>query len=148
MSGSAPTRKRAWVYGLAALLLSGPAVPLAQVDPVVVIVNKNNTRPINRALVVKIYTGAAKTWPDGTPAVAVDQRPGSVAREDFYHRFIGKSHAAMRALWAQNIFAGKGLPPKPLPSDLDVRELVRTRPNAIGYIRASQVDDSIRVIDR
>lgn len=144
----APATKRAWVYGLAALLLSGPAVPIAQVDPVVVIVNKNNTQPINRLLVVYIYTGVVRAWPDGTPAVAVDQRTGSATHTDFYKRIIGKSHAAMRALWAQNIFAGKSLPPKVLPTDLHVRELVGARENAIGYIRASQVDDSVRVVDR
>lgn len=146
MRAPAPTTKHGWVYGLAVLLLVAPSAPFAQTDEVVVIVNKNNMRPINRALITKIYTGATKTWPDGTPAVAVDQQTGSAARKRFYDGIIGKSHAAMRALWAQNIFAGRGLPPKPLPSDPEVLALVRTRNNAIGYVLMSQADDSVRVV--
>lgn len=140
-------KSHAWVYVIAALLLWAPLNVPAHDDRVVVIVNKDNTNPIKHALVVKIYTGAAKGWPDGTPVFALDQDDNSPTRAYFYAKVIGKSRAAIRAIWAQNIFAGKGLPPKLVNPDAEMKKLVRSNKHAIGYIRASSVDDSIRVVE-
>ena len=52
------------------------------------------------------------------------------------------------ALWAQNIFAGKGLPPKVATPGAEMKRLVATNRNAIGYIRASEVDDTVKVLLR
>lgn len=141
-------KRHAWSYAIAALLLGALLIAPAQADDVVVIVNKDNTNPINRALVTKIYTGATRGWPDGTPIFALDQDDGSQIRADFYTNIIGKSRAAMRAIWAQNIFAGKGLPPKPVNPDAEMKKLVSSNKNAIGYIRASSVDNSIKVVEQ
>lgn len=141
-------KRHVWSYGMAALLLWALLNVPAQADDVVVIVNKNNVNPIKHAMVVKIYTGAVRGWPDGTPVYALDQDDSSPARADFYANVIGKSRAAMRAIWAQNIFTGKGLPPKLVNSDAEMKKLVSSNKNAIGYIRASGVDDSIKVVEQ
>ena len=52
----------------------------------------------------------------------------------------------MRAIWLQNIFSGNGLPPKIASPDAAVKLLVVNNRNAIGYILASQVDSTVRVI--
>lgn len=129
------------VAGLAAL-------PARAADDVVVIAHKQNTQVVDRQYVARIYTGAIKGWPDGSPVFALDQPEDSEMRERFYTTIVGRSQAAMRALWAQNIYSGKGLPPKIAAPDAEMRSIVANNRNAIGYIRASAVDDSVRVIAR
>ena len=59
---------------------------------------------------------------------------------------MGKSLGNMKSLWAQNVFAGKAVPPKVLPSDDEVKKTVAANKNAIGYIKASAADDTVKVI--
>jgi len=133
---------------MAALLLAALLDAPAQAADVVVIVNKDNANPIDRALIINIYTGATRGWPDGTPVFALDQDDNSPVRTDFYANVIGKSRAAMRAIWAQNISSGKGLPPKLAKPDAMIKKLVSGNKNAIGYIHASSVDGSIKVVEQ
>jgi ABC-type phosphate transport system substrate-binding protein len=133
---------------LCLFLLHGYPLSPALAEDVVVIVNRENTNRVDRDYVIKIYTGALKGWPDGSSVLALDQKAESEVRNSFYSSVIGKSPANMHAIWSQNIFTGKGLPPKVAPTDGDVKRTIAANKNAIGYIRASQVDGSIRVIDR
>lgn len=129
------------------LVLATSAKP-ARADEVVAIVNKDNTNIVDKQYIARLYTGAIKGWPDGSPAFLVDQMEGSDARAVFYATVVGKSQATMRAIWQQNIFSGNGLPPKVASPDAAMKALVATNRNAIGYILASQVDASVRVIGR
>ncbi len=140
------TERRHWL--IAALLACSMPRPSLADDPVVIIVNKENTNPIDREFVVRVYTGAIRGWPDGSPVFALDQPEESEARQVFSATVLGRSVANMRAIWSQNIFTGRGMPPKVTGADAEMKRLVATNRNAIGYIRASQVDASIRVAVR
>lgn len=138
--------KRATLNYLLALFASTTLSVSAWAADVVVIVNKANANAVDKALVVKIYTGEAKNWPDGGPVFALDQGEDNPIRADFNSSVLGKSGGNMKALWAQNIFAGKGLPPKVVDPDAEVKKVVSTNKNAIGYIKASSVDDTVKVV--
>jgi ABC-type phosphate transport system substrate-binding protein len=120
-------------------------VPPAWADQIVVIVHKDNTNVIDRALVQQLYTGAVRGWPDGSPAFVLDQPDGSAGREQFSAQVLKRSPANVRAVWAQNIFTGRGLPPK-VAADEEMKRLVASNRNGIGYIRQSLVDASVRVV--
>ena len=122
--------------------------PAAHAEEVVMIVNNDNPNVVDKQYIARLYTGAIKGWPDGSPAFPVDQMPDSEARAVFYASVVGKSPATMRAIWQQNIFSGNGLPPKIASPDAAMKRLVATNRNAIGYILASQVDASVKVIAR
>jgi hypothetical protein len=47
--------------------------------------------------------------------------------------------------WNRQYFRGV-LPPATLASDEAVKRFVALEPNAVGYIRASQVDESVSVV--
>lgn len=134
--------------GLLLAVLCALAASRARAEDVVVIAHRDNPNTIDRAYVARIYTGALKGWPDGTPVMAFDQDADSEARQSFYGSVVGKSPANMRAIWSQNIFTGKGLPPKIAAPDAEMKRAVAANRNAIGYIRASQLDDSVKVIER
>ena len=142
--------RRLWtsllVLMTAVALLSPPGAAAA--DDIVVIVNKDNPHVVDRSYVAAIYTGRLKGWPDGSPVFPLDQSDGTSARETFYVHFVGRTVANMQAVWAQNIFSGKGLPPKIASPDSEMKRIVATNRNAIGYVRASEIDDTVRVLLR
>lgn len=118
------------------------------VADVAVIVNPANTDDISADDVQKIYLAKTKTFPNGKTAIPVDQTEGSAIRVEFLSKVIGKDEAQMKSYWTRLIFTGKGVPPNALPSDEQVKELVSRNVDAIGFIDAGSVDDSVRVIGR
>jgi ABC-type phosphate transport system substrate-binding protein len=142
-----PTLFRPWACAtLLAFLLTW--CTSGYTDHVVVIVHKDNFNSVDLSYVVKIYSGTLRAWPDGTPAFALDQPEDSETRAAFSTQVLNRSVANMRAVWSQNIFTGKGLPPRVVSPDSEMKRLVASNRNAIGYIRASQLDGSVRVVER
>lgn len=138
-----------WHFGAArgalpALLLATAVAAGAQ--EVVAIVNPENAHPIERATLVRIYTGTQRSWPDGSPVVALDQPEESEARAVFCRSILGRSAANIRAIWAQNIFTGKGLPPRVLPGDAEMKKAVAGNRGAVGYIRSPTLDSSVKAL--
>ena len=132
------------LIALAAALLALPATA----GDFAVIVNKANASTVDSAAVVKIYTGERKIWDDGTPVMALDLPESSAVRADFCSEVLKKTVGALKSLWAQMVFSGKGLPPKVVSSDDDVKKVVSANKGAIGYVKASSVDESVRVAIR
>lgn len=142
MGANIVSKTAALCIGLALLAVSSYAVAA----DFVVIVNKANTNPIDKALVAKLYTGEAKSWADGTPVVLIDQDDGSSVRADFAQAVAGRSVASLRALWAQHTFSGRALPPKVVGGDAAVKSAVAANRAAIGYVSVGSVDDSVKVV--
>jgi ABC-type phosphate transport system substrate-binding protein len=112
-----------------------------------VIVNpKNPTAALTAEQVAALYLGNATTFPGGGPAALVDQPEAAGIRGTFYQKAIGRSVAQVRATWARITFTGKGMPPKELKSDADVKAFVAADPQAIGYVDASAVDSSVKAV--
>jgi hypothetical protein len=59
----------------------------------------------------------------------------------------GKSPEQLRAYWAKVLFTGRGQPPPIASSSAELKKLLLTNPLAIGYLDATQVDDSVRVLE-
>jgi len=112
----------------------------------VVIVNKDNAYPVDKAFVAKVFTGDAKSWKDGSPITAVDLPEDNPVRASFSNDVLGKTVGNVKAQWAQLIFSGRALPPKQAASDDEVKKLVSANKSAIGYIKASSLDDSVKAV--
>ena len=125
---------------IAALLAaSGSAVA-----GVVAIVNKANTTA-DKATIGQLYTIAAKSWSDGSAAKLYDVS-ADAEREAFCQAYTGKSAGAIKSTWAQAVFSGRGVPPKVLGSDDEVKSEVAKDKNAVGYVNESSVDGSVRAV--
>jgi len=127
-------------------VLALTAMAQAWAGDVAVIVNKDNPNAIDKDTIVKIYQGELKAWKDGTPVTAVDLPESSPARASFCADVLGKTVANVKALWAQLIFSGRALPPKQAASDEDVKKLVSANKGAIGYVKSSSADDSVKTV--
>jgi ABC-type phosphate transport system substrate-binding protein len=113
---------------------------------VVVIVNKDNDQAINKALIAKIYTGKDKEWSNGDKIMLLDLPESNPARLIFSKDVVGKSVESLKFTWAQMMFSGVAVPPKVVHSDEEMKKYVSDNRNAIGYIDASSVDDSVKVV--
>jgi hypothetical protein len=60
---------------------------------------------------------------------------------------FGSDRNWLLSYWNQQYFEGT-FPPAPLASDEAVLRYVAARPNAIGYLDARLVDDTVRVVQR
>jgi ABC-type phosphate transport system substrate-binding protein len=117
-------------------------------EDVVVVINKENRNTIDLAYVAKIYSGALRSWPDGSAVIAIDYPEEAEVRVQFSLKVLNRSVANMRAVWSQNIFSGKGLPPRVIANDEEIKRTVAANKYAIGYLPASQVDSSVKVLAR
>jgi ABC-type phosphate transport system substrate-binding protein len=115
-------------------------------DVVAVVSSKSTISSLSIAQVAEIFLGKVSRFPDGTPAVPIDQAEGSAARDEFYATFASKSPAQVKSLWAKIIFTGRGQPPKAVPNSTEVRKLLAANPQAIGYIERGAIDSTVKVL--
>jgi ABC-type phosphate transport system substrate-binding protein len=129
------------------LLATGlDAIPAAAQDVVPVVSAKSPVTTLSSSQVADIFLGKTARFPDGTQAVPIDLQEDSPARERFYAQYTGKSPAQVKAHWSKLVFTGRGQPPRQVASSAEVRKAVAENPSAIGYLDASQVDSSVRVL--
>ena len=125
---------------------AGPGSGMATAEVVAVVSARGPATAMTTNQVVDIFLGRTSRFPDGRPAVPVDQAEGSAARDEFYSTYAGKSQSQLNAHWAKIVFTGRGHPPIVVANDLAVRKYLADHPGAIGYIDRKQVDSSVKVI--
>lgn len=113
---------------------------------VAVIVNKDNDHAINKELITKIYTGKDREWSNGDKILLLDLPENSPTRVSFSNDIMGQSVSSLKFTWAQMMFSGVAVPPKVVQSDAEVKKYVTENKNAIGYIKASSLDDSVKAV--
>ena len=138
--------RQAVAWSFVVLSIAAPVDVFA--DDIVIIVNRDNMNVVDAAFVQRVYVGTVKGWPDGTKVTVLDQPEGSDAREAFCASVLKKSVTNVKAIWSQNIFTGKGLPPKVTSPDEAIKQAVAANIGAIGYIHASQLDATVKVLGK
>jgi ABC-type phosphate transport system substrate-binding protein len=129
-----------------ALLLAGLPLAAASQDVVPVVSAKSPVTGLKAGDVADIFLGKTSRFPDGSLAVPIDLAEEAPGRERFYTQYTGKSPSQVKAHWAKIIFTGRGQPPRQATTLAEAKKLIADNPNAIGYIEASQVDSSVRVL--
>jgi ABC-type phosphate transport system substrate-binding protein len=138
--------RRILAFATAVAMVSSVRGAAADDKVVVVVSAESSVTEMPRLHLADLYLGRTSRFPNGEPAEPIDQEPASPARAAFYHTYLGRSPAEIKAHWSKIIFTGRGRPPKDVPTGEDVRELVADNPRAIGYIERRLVDDSVRVV--
>lgn len=113
---------------------------------VAVIVSANSTAtPTSESDVIKLFLGKKKHI-GSTSLVPVDQNLDSASRAAFYSTIVKKSDAQLKSYWSRLIFTGKGQAPQVIGTDADVKRMIASNPNLVGYIDESAVDSSVKVL--
>lgn len=113
---------------------------------IAIVVHPDNNAVLEKKDIVRLFLAKVKTFPDGEKATPIDQMEGTRARHEFLENLLGKSEDQLRSYWARLIFTGRVLPPRTANSDGEVKKLVAQNPELIGYIQASEVDDTVKVV--
>lgn len=137
----------AYVLSIAVILscLAGGAVSAE--DVVVIAHPAVPAETITRYEAHDIFAGDIRLWKNGDRVIVFDLEPKTEAKEAFY-RFIGRSTSRMKSIWMKNLLSGEGGPPQALESESAVLSRVRSTPGAIGYVRASLLDGTVKVLAR
>lgn len=133
------------LLGLAAVLtLLAPTRGTGEaIDIVVIIVHPRRASQLSLEDVAQIYLKRRRFWDDGSPVVPLNLLSGTPLRERFSRVVLRDSEARLADYWNRQYFYGI-FPPATLASTEAVRRYVASDPNAIGYLPASEVDDSVR----
>lgn len=118
----------------------------ASADVVVVMSAKGGPDSLSAAQVSQIFLAKSNSLPGGGAAVPIDQEEGVATRDEFYKKVAQRDAAQLKSYWSQLMFTGKAQRPKRVSGDDAVKKAVTSTPGAIGYISASAVDPSVKVV--
>lgn len=131
------------IVSLAALLT---ATALPAFAEIAVIVNPGNSSNLDTESINRIFLGKTKSFPNGQSVTPVNQKENSSVRNEFDNKVLEKSPSQMKAYWSKLIFTGKGTPPEEVGDDAAMKAKVASDASAIGYIDASAVDATVKVV--
>jgi len=139
---------------IAAAVLGLGAASWAATDDVAVIVNKSN--PVAAMTIVQlraILLGAGARWTNGHKITVVMTPAGQPERSRIIRVVCGMSETDFNLSFIHGwrnpdgtMNGAGGERPTVLGTALQVRQSVAATPHAVGFIRASQVDESVRVV--
>lgn len=122
-----------------AVFLTAISVP-AYAELVVVTNPQNPATRLMPTQIPQFFLGGSVLF---TP---LEQAENSPIRSEFYKKVLEKEPSQVRAIWSKIVFTGKGKPPKEFKSSAEVKKAISEDVNAIGYIEASAVDSTVKVI--
>ncbi|HLY61410.1 MAG TPA: hypothetical protein VKV95_11730 [Terriglobia bacterium] len=132
-----------YVVGLALL---ASANVWAQSGNYKIIVNSANTEEsISKSSLARIFLKKDTRFLDGHGASPVDLTLNSPVREIFSRNVFGKSTSDVDALWQEQIFSGKDIPP-PQKNEKAAIEYVRSNANGIAYVSADADTKGLKVL--
>jgi ABC-type phosphate transport system substrate-binding protein len=140
---------------LAAIAMLGAgASPVAATDDVAVIVHKSN--PVMAMTVAQLRTillGTGAKWTDGKRITVVMTPAGQPERTRTLRVVCGMSETDFNLSFVRgwrnadgSFNSVSGERPTVLVTGFNVRDSVATTPYAVGVIKSSQVDDSVKVV--
>jgi hypothetical protein len=110
----------------------------------------NTTNPVDDLSLSelrKVFLGERSHWPNGRRITLVMLEPGQPERKALIREVCQMTESDFSRHFLQGVFTGEVLvSPKTLSSPGGARKFVFNVPGAIGFVRASDVDSSVKVI--
>jgi ABC-type phosphate transport system substrate-binding protein len=144
MKHSHSLSKRIAIALLAGMMVIAGAAQAASYKIIV-----NNSVPassLSKKAASDLFLKKTTKWEGGAAVLPVDQLDSSSTREGFSKSIHGKTAAAVKSYWNQQIFSGREVPPVEKKSDAEVLSFVRSTPGAIGYVSDGAPTDGVRVV--
>jgi len=159
MHGSGMVLLRLASLALGAALLTSPSGtfahagsarlrPMRSTEPLAIVVNRSNPmNDISLAELRRIYRGQRGRWSNGRRVTLVMRNPGAPERGAILRSLYGVDEEENRRGFLQAILTGEASDaPKLLATPNGVLRFVFNVPGAIGYVRASEVDASVKTL--
>jgi len=118
---------------------------LEEVD--VVVPKSNNAGALPLETVRRIFMGEKSSWVGGKHITVLMFAPGQAEREVVLREVFKMTESDYTKYFLQAAFTGRvQAAPKDLPSAAQMKAHLAANPNAIGYLKKEDVDDSVRVL--
>lgn len=135
--------KPPWVIILMCLGWAG----YANADIAVIVHAQNPMATLDESDVRRIYMGRMRMFPGSSQGIETIDQPENAERfMTFYKVLMQVTPAKLKRQRASYLFSGKGRLPLVKEDDAAVKTYVASTPAAIGYVKADQVDDTVRVV--
>jgi hypothetical protein len=113
-----------------------------------IVVNRSNpVENLSMAELRKIFLGERGHWPNGRRITLVMMEPGQPERKLVLHDICQMDEKAFNNHFMRGLFTGEVfVSPKTLATPEGVRKFIFNVPGAIGYLRATDIDASVKII--
>ena len=148
------------LVGLAALLFAAPRHEAATsgppsgpeqtlpTQPLAIVVNRSNpVDDLSSTELRRVFLGERSHWPNGRRITLVMREPGEPERKTILRDVCQMNESELKNHFLHGLFTGEILvSPKILASSIGVRKFVFNVPGAIGYLRLSDVDNTVKIV--
>jgi len=127
---------------------AAPEPPPAGDDTLAIIVNQaNSLDDLSLKDLKTVFLGERSHWPNGRRITLVMMDPGLAERKAVLRDVCHMSEPEFSRHFLQGLFTGEVfVSPKTLSTPTGVRKFVFNVPGAIGYLRASDLDGTVKAI--
>ena len=105
-----------------------------------------DTGTLDTQNVRKLFLGERNSFPSGQHATPFNHKVGSPDRKEFFSLVLSMPEASHKRHWKRKMARGAGSPPSELGSHDAVLKSIANTPGSIGYIDASKVDSTVKVL--
>lgn len=136
------------LVGLVALIAVETGAFADKSTNLAIVVNKaNSTESLSIAELKQIFLADRIRWADGKKVVLVGREAGQPEHDAVLKWIYGMSEGEFKRFFIQATFTGKTqTPPKMFGSSAALKGAVGSVAGAVGYARASEADDSVKVL--
>lgn len=143
------TLRVALLIVLGVALLAVPRVSRAGTEEILVIAHKSvSVGTASRDQLRPIFQTKTSTWPDGTPVRPFNLPEAVSTRQAFDAAVLNLDPDRVARYWIDRKIRGGERAPTNAPSPALMLRLVAATPGAIGYVPASAVNNTVKVIAR
>ena len=127
---------------------SPPQSRAAVEDSLAIVVNRSNpVDSLSFPELRKIFMGEQDHWSNGRRITVVMMEPGRVERQAVLAQIYKMDEKDFNQYFLHSMFTGElHAAPKALGSSTEVLKFVFNIPGAIGYLKSSEVNDSVKVV--
>ncbi len=131
---------------IASTILLATIAVSANAEIAVIVSRDNQNAKMDQDSIARIFLGKSSSFPNDADATAVDMKKGSDEHNEFTESFLDKTPNQLATYWSRLIFTGRARPNKEVSSAAEMKKIIAKNANMIGYIDASDVDNSVRVV--
>ncbi len=133
-------------FALTIILLS--SISVSATEMVVIAHASQPLELLSKEQAALLFLGKAKRLPNGESVQINDLPKSDYIKSAFYQELTGRNPAQMSNYRARQLFSGRSEIPKPTANQIQMKSIIAGTPGNIGYIEASKVDDTVKVLLR
>ena len=131
-----------------AVAFMAAAAQAQPVEPAMVVIAHQATseEAIPRASLRAIFGMLLQKWPSNTPVKVFVLSDDAPEHAIFSKSVLPVFPHQLRMAWDRQVFSGQGQYPEQVGSTKEMLSRVASTPGAMGYVKASEVDQNVRVL--